>query len=281
MILEQLFFHPKKNKVSSPDNFEYEYSECWIPKAGGGNLHAWEFRPYSQAPEKNITVIHLHGNYGNITYHFSAVAWLTRLGYRVLVFDYSGYGESDGKVSPTQIQIDVASVWNYSVEQWGRSEQFIILGQSLGGFLALKVVPNLPNNDKLLAVVTEGAFSSFQEMVEDRVASNWFFRTFMNWAPRLVEASLRVESEKMEGTQTPILMIHGSDDMIVPIQQGHKLFNSLKSLDKTWWEIPNGGHLDAFSLYDFFFRRKLSDFLDVRSGLRQLNQKVLLVDGKR
>ncbi len=84
------------------------------------------------------TIIFFHGNGGNISYNQERITAFNTLGYNALMFDYRGYGKSDGSiVREDDLYIDGEAAYKYVLSRGTRSENIIFWGQSLGGAVAI------------------------------------------------------------------------------------------------------------------------------------------------
>src|SRR5574341_868653 len=101
-----LFYHPSRNAFLDPASIGFPFQDVGFNSLDGTRLHGWFFAPKDGPERAKATVIHFHGNAENISTHFQAVAWLAREGFNVFVFDYRGYGQSDGKPNPEGIEED-------------------------------------------------------------------------------------------------------------------------------------------------------------------------------
>ena len=93
---DSFFFQPDSFLYTTPDQYNLTYEEVGFRSPQGNRVTGW-FLP-AHEPVRG-TVIHFHGNAANITNHIYAVRWLPPLGYSVLLFDYRGYGVSEGSPS--------------------------------------------------------------------------------------------------------------------------------------------------------------------------------------
>jgi len=107
---DRFFYYPNAHEYGSPQEFRLACESVSFHAADGTRLHGWFF-PAEGEPVG--TVLHLHGNAGNITGHFHHVAWLPGAGWNVLCFDYRGYGRSEGRVTRAGTIADAHGALNH------------------------------------------------------------------------------------------------------------------------------------------------------------------------
>ncbi|WP_259643245.1 alpha/beta hydrolase, partial [Pseudomonas syringae] len=93
-----MLFYPEQGVPFTPDKARLQYQDVNLTAADGTRLHGWWLPAKEGVPVKG-TVLHLHGNGGNLSWHLGGVWWLPEQGYQVLMLDYRGYGESQGEPS--------------------------------------------------------------------------------------------------------------------------------------------------------------------------------------
>ena len=187
----------------------------WFNSADGTRLHGWFFK--SQSGPETATVIFFHGNGGNI----GNISWVgqrfARRGFDVLLFDYRGYGASDGvAANEADLYADgdaaVAFVKNVKGE---RPERIILYGQSLG----TAIVSDVASRGVFGAVVLESGFSSASSVAASALP----------WLPRWLHflGKNRFESaRKLASVKSPILITHGDPDGTIPTGESHTLYAS-------------------------------------------------------
>lgn len=255
-----LFYHPSRNNFFGPASIGFPYRAVDFSSLDGTRLHGWFLTPNGSGPAK-ATVIHFHGNAENISTHFQAVAWLAREGFNIFVFDYRGYGQSDGKPSRQGVQEDaVAAV------RWVRGrpdvdpDRLILFGQSLGAAIAVHVAAETDRRG-LRAVVLDSGFSSYRAIARDKLASSVFTWVFQWPLSFLVSEPDAPRDDIVKIAPVPVLIIHGTADPVVPYYHAETLYAAARN-PKTLWTIPNAGHTSAFGHYGKTYRPRLVAYLD-------------------
>ena len=131
-LQERLVFLPSSTVVKTPQAAGLVYENVFL-RAGEARIHAW----YVPAKNARLRILFCHGNAGNISHRLETLSLLHSLGVNILIFDYAGFGLSDGKASEVQTYHDVEAAWKFLVEDKRTDPRAIVLfGRSLGGAVA-------------------------------------------------------------------------------------------------------------------------------------------------
>ena len=134
------FFYYPDDKIYGPEPWSAESVE--FTAKDGTHLQGW-FIPSSTGPADNAiaTIIHAHGNAGNMSAHWPLVSWLPERNFNVFMFDYRGFGKSKGTPSQAGLLDDTQSAINVVRHRSDVNPQRLVLfGQSIGGANILDVV---------------------------------------------------------------------------------------------------------------------------------------------
>src|SRR5215213_1420547 len=197
----------------------------------GTHLTGWFFA--SRLRPATGTVIFFHGNGGNIT----NIGWMgqrfAKRGFNVLLFDYRGYGASEG-VAADEADLFADGWAAVTYVRKGREippDQIILYGQSLG----TAVVADVASREKFGAVVLESGFSSASSLASSALP----------WLPRWLHflGRNRFESDrKLARVRSPILIAHGDPDGTIPTAEAHLLFAAANE-PKELLIVPGAGHV--------------------------------------
>ena len=222
----RLIFQPTSKHDSSPDQFGLEYESVTIAVTEAESIHAWYF-PCENADSAG-TVLFCHGNAGNISHRLHTARFLVGLGVNVLLFDYRGYGQSDGMASEANVYADAEAAYRWLLDTKGvRADRLFLFGRSLGGAVAIELATRV----KCAGIIVESSFTSSGDMGQ---------RMFPYLPIRLL-VRYRFDSLGKIGRLTcPVLVSHSPDDDIIPYEMGRELFDSAGP-DKTFLEL-NGVH---------------------------------------
>jgi len=224
----KLLYRPARNVVLSPADCGLAHEDAAFRSQDGVRLIGW----YIPAPDAYFTVLFCHGNGGNITHVLSSAELFHRLGLNCLVFDYRGYGNSEGSPSEAGTYLDARAAfdWLTQVKQIP-ADRIVVCGRSLGGSIAAHLAAEVEPR----ALVVESAFTSFPDMAA---------RMFPYMPVRLF-ARFRYDTlADIKKVRCPVMVMHSKADELVPFDFGLKLFDAANE-PRRFVEIT-GSHNDGF-----------------------------------
>lgn len=223
------------DKLPPDYNFQFaeSFEEYFIPVQEGIVLNALLFK--TQQPVKGL-ILYFHGNADNLQRWGNYAADLTQVGYDVLMVDYRGYGKSDGEPSEANLYQDAQVVFDWSRQNF-QYNRLILYGRSLGAAVASKLATT--NEADYLILETP-----FDEI--NTVAHPAFKPVTRFLAKRLTLSN----KDHLHHVKCSVLVIHGTDDWIVPLESAIRLKDYLKTGDE-FIIINGGGHknLNEFAEY--------------------------------
>jgi hypothetical protein len=217
----RLIYFPSRAHDATPAGLGLRSEEVWLRAEDGVRLHAW-FLP---VPDARLTVLLSHGNGGNISHRLDrALLVQSRLGASVFLYDYRGYGSSEGSPDEAGTYRDVRSAYEYLVaEKKVDPARLVLFGESLGSAVALDLALERP----AAALVLESPFTSVPDMARTTA-----------FAPLAPFVRTRYDNlGKIARLRMPLLVLHGDQDEIVPFAQGRRLFEAAP-LPKRFFAIP-------------------------------------------
>lgn len=233
--LDRLFYHPDDFVYRTPDQDGYAYETVDFASADGTRLSGWFIPAKGEALG---TVLHFHGNAQNMSAHYSFVSWLPAQGFNLFLFDYRGYGASEGDPSREGVFQDaVAALRHVKARDDIDQDRLIVFGQSLGGALALAAVA-AEKPAGLRGLATDSAFSSYKRVAADHAG------VLKPLAYVLVGNRYGPQKRVAEIAPIPLLFIHGTADRVVPYSHARQLHETA-SEPKELWTIEGGGHTCA------------------------------------
>jgi uncharacterized protein len=250
-----LFYHPRKEIVRYPSDIGLPYERVTISTPGQPTLAGWLLPTTS---EVRGTVLYLHGNAENISTHFAAVYWLPKEGYQVFLFDYAGYGESEGTVSLSGIHRDVERMIGWvAADHRTMGKPLILFGSSLGGTMALYAAAQSEKRGALQAVVAEAPFSSYRSIAREKLSLIWLTSPF-RWPLGFLVSDHFSPLGVAEKMNKQVLLIHGTTDAVVPLHHSADLCAAIGERC-TLLEVPGAGHGEPLVRPDV--RAQISAFL--------------------
>lgn len=255
-----LFYHPDRYKYVEPKKIGLDYEDVFFKSDDGSKIHGWHFK--TNEKKKKGIILFSHGNAQNISAHFIALAWIVKHGYDLFVFDYQGYGLSEGGPSQKNTVSDMLGALNYThgLVKKDKDLKFITYGQSLGGVVLLRALEDFKHKNDIDLVVLDSTFDSYKDMGFSVATSNWF--TFLISPLAYLLVSDEYMPTKIFKEDLNFLVIHGDKDQIVDKKFGKKIFNKLKSNRKSLWVVEQGRHIDIFNSHQGKYRDMFVDFLE-------------------
>lgn len=265
-----LLFFPEPGLPFTPQKAKLEFRDVTLIAADGTRLHGW-WMPAKPGGQVKGTVLHLHGNGGNLAWHLGGSYWLPEQGYQVLMIDYRGYGLSQGKPSlPAVYQdIEAAMDWLDNAPQV-QGKPLMLLGQSLGGAMAIHYLAAHPEQrQRFSALVFDGVPASYREVGRFALSTSWLtwpLQVPLSWLVPDGDSAIR-SIERLD--TPPKLFFHSIDDDLVPMDSGIRLYQHAPP--PRVLQLTRGGHVQTFA--DPTWRQVMLRFLDDPShfdGLRRL-----------
>lgn len=219
-------YFPMRDMHTTPQQLGLDYEDIYFTTSDNKTLNGW----YIPNKDARFTVIFCHGNAGNISHRIEKIAILHRLGLGIFIFDYRGYGKSQGRPSEQGLYKDASGAYNYLKERNISKDNIILYGESIGASVAI----DLASREKVKAIITEEAFPSIKDMAKIAYPflPHFIFRSRFNSLSKIKE----ITCDK--------LIIHSVDDEIVPFYLGEKLYKEA-SPPKKFLKI-RGSHNTAF-----------------------------------
>lgn len=274
LACNSLFYHPDALKYTLPEQLTEKYEELRIPVGTRGEaLHAWHLHT-GQKGKKGI-IVHFHGNAQNMSAHVQFVWWLLFEGYDLITFDYRGYGQSDGKANRENTVEDAQAILT-AVAKRAQGHPVFIVAQSLGGAVAVAALQQ-QSNHKFNALVLESSFHSYRSLAQRKLGG--FFLTWaLQWPLSFLVTDTHSPSVSSTALNIPTLLIHGSEDPVVPYQEGLELAHFIQSNNKgpTFFRTELGSqHTSCFaSIRDSHCKQAVLTFLAEHSQPQPHNDKV-------
>jgi fermentation-respiration switch protein FrsA (DUF1100 family) len=263
------FYQPNQILYETPDLYNLHYEEVFFKSKDGTKLHGWFIPAVGDAVG---TIIHFHGNFGNVTYYFNQICWFPLNNFNVFTFDYRGYGQSEGTPSRRGIYDDSVSAIEYIISNPTISSNNVyIFGQSLGGVNAIVAIAK-NNFPEIRAIAIEGAFYSYRAEAQDMMGSTFQkeigyipFLSQQIWLISLFSVTNSYSSDEFidQVSPIPILLIHCTEDSLVSYHHSERLYEKAKE-PKHLWIISGCSHLQVFTekKIEYRYRQRLLNFFN-------------------
>jgi fermentation-respiration switch protein FrsA (DUF1100 family) len=180
------------------------------------------------------------------------LSWAVKAGYDLFVFDYRGYGRSEGKATPEGVIQDGISAISYAHEKIFQpikleniQAKFVVVGQSLGGMIAPQAVMQSPLRLNIDLLVLEATFSSYRTLAKNKLQASWATWIFWPLGYAIVHEATASKHVLPQLSSPTVIVIHGTADTIVPMEMGEEVYATLPDGNKFWWVSENRQHLHA------------------------------------
>ncbi len=250
-----VFYHPTTRTYSVPETYRLAYESVFFKTGDGSCLHGWFFPAGGNA---NGTVVHFHGNAGNITGHFEFVRWMPAAGWNVLCFDYRGFGMSQGKCNrPATIDDGHAAIEYAKSRDDVDPNRIVIFGQSIGGAIGIVVAAR---RDDVCGIATDSAFSHYRRLAAWHVRRSPLLFALAWWVPKvLVSDGYDPIDYVGRISPQPIFLFQGTADRIIDWHMAEELYQAAND-PKELWLIPDLDHTEALEVLAETARPRLLRF---------------------
>ncbi|MGD2176000.1 MAG: alpha/beta hydrolase, partial [Candidatus Brocadiaceae bacterium] len=192
-------------------------------------------------------VLWCHGNAGNITHRAENLDLLARRGLAALLFDYRGYGQSQGRPCEDGLYADGEAAWRYLTGERGVAPgRIVCFGRSLGAAVALRVA----TLHRVAGLIVEGAFESAPAMARSMFPLIPVWPLMRNNFDNL---------GRIGDLDVPVLVVHGEEDGVVPVSQGKAVF-AAASEPKKLYVVQGADHNDTYAVGGAAYFEQIESF---------------------
>lgn len=242
----------------APERFGVTPEEHMLESSDEVKLQAWAIRgknPYS-------TLLLFHGNAENMSTHFLNMLWIVEQGFDLLIFDYRGYGFSEGEPTQEGVYRDAlaAMKWAHADHKKRETQKLIFYGQSLGGQVMGRAVVDFSPQEDISLLVFDSTFKSYKDVASRKFLTRWWLYPFYPLARILISDEYALD-KVLNQIKAPSLVMHSPHDQVVDFKGGEELYQKLRA-PKWWWRIQEGQHADAFHLSQGKYRKKFLELID-------------------
>lgn len=251
LVLDKYFvYFPSHELPMTPLNVGLNYEDVYLTTADGIELHGW-FIP----GESEVVLAWFHGNAGNIGDRLDYINLMhTYVGASIFIFDYRGYGLSQGSPSESGLYLDAEAAVDFLIDRVGSEEgtqDVVFFGRSLGSAVALKMASIYDVG----GVIIEAPFTSTVALA----------KIHYPYVPEFLVNLLirnRYASDTVAGSLgSPLMVIHGTNDSVVPIEMGEKIYD-LANVNKSFYAVAGADHNDTYIIGGENYFRNILEFLE-------------------
>ncbi len=241
-FVEQLAFLPERASHYPPSQFS-NTQEIWLSSHNELRIHGF----YLSNTDSDKVVLFFHGNAGNVFSRLNHADRIRNMGLNVLLIDYQGYGKSEGKPSELGVYQDAETAYQYALNELGfMTDNIYVYGRSIGSTAAI----DLATNHNIAKTVLIAPLQSGRAMAKEMG---------FGWLDFLVKGVFD-NYEKSKQIVSPVLIIHGEQDRIVPVEQGQALYEAFVSKNKRLIRASDMGHNDLSNSEDIDFWSEIESF---------------------
>lgn len=243
---EDFVFFPERYLIGQPGDWDLPFDDVNFQTIDGLTLHGW-FVPGG----RRETMLWCHGNAGNISHRLDNMKILhDRIGIGMFIFDYRGYGHSQGQPSEAGTYLDAEAALAYLQSRTDIDQDAIVIfGRSLGGAVAVDLASKYP----CMGLILESTFTSLVDLFEMPIDIKEL---------RSRMSPIKYNSfSKVKRVKAPLLMLHGDRDEVVPFQSGLTLYKAANQ-PKQFCLIEGAGHNDTYIVGGQAYVDALRDFID-------------------
>jgi uncharacterized protein len=223
----RLVYHPPRPSNVIEEATELGAEEVWFSAEDQTRLHGWFF-PHSNA--KNA-IVYFHGNGEDADVNIENVARLRdRLQSSIFIFDYRGYGHSEGSPFEEGVVSDGIAAQHWLAKRLNlMPDEIVLYGRSLGGAVAIATA----EQSGAKGVVVQSTFANMVDVAADR---------YPFLPVRSLMRNCYLSQQRIAKYDGPFLQFHGTRDTVVPIELARPLCEACPSTSKRFVEISDGIH---------------------------------------
>jgi uncharacterized protein len=242
LLQDRLVYFPTREIEGTPRDVGLDYEDVRIETSDGLALHGW----WVPAEEARGALLFMHGNAGNVSHRLHSLRLLHDLRLDVLIFDYRGYGRSEGRPTERGTYLDARAAWDTLVARGVAPERVVLFGRSLGGAIAAALATEVTP----VGLVVESTFTSVPALGA----------RIYRWLPVRTLARIHYDTAaRLERYHGPVLIVHSDADEVVPYAHGRELYERAHEPKRLL--TIGGAHADGYMTSGARYRDGLDDFL--------------------
>jgi hypothetical protein len=233
-----VFFADRILFVPPVPSYQADLKELLVLDSGAGEtIAALHYPAASGMP----TLLYSHGNAEDLGQAIDLYQTWHEMGFGVFAYDYPGYGQSTGTATEASCQRAIFTAWKHLEKSGVKAGSLVIVGRSVGGGPSVW----LASHEKPAGLVLIAPFTSVYAVP---------FRVPIFPRDRFPNLN------RIRSMHTPLLVLHGEHDEVIPNSHGRKLVDASPSSDKTFMPIRGAGHNDLFEVAGDDIIREIAEF---------------------
>ena len=213
-----LLYHPSENNYQN-DKIQFKYDEIFINVDEEIQLKSWIIK---KDFKKLKTLVIFHGNAGHLSNRIYKLNELYKLDINVLLISWRGFSGNKGSPTENNLYSDAKASINWLNEQGVNNSQIILYGESLGSGVAVE----LGKENNFNSIILESPFTSIENSA----------KIYYPYLPVRLLLKDRYDSiSKIKMIKTPILIMHGKKDDVVPFSMGKELFEKANNPKQSYF----------------------------------------------
>ncbi len=202
-----LLYHPSENNYLN-DKINFNYKEIFIETDKNIKLKSWFIE---KDLENSKTILLFHGNAGNLFNRVYKLNELNKLDLNILIISWRGFSGNEGRPTEKNLYHDANEAVKWLNNRGVNNKNIILYGESLGTGVATE----LGKRNTFGGIILESPFTSIAKAA----------KIYYPFLPINLLLKDRYDSiKKIQSITTPILIMHGKKDNIIPQNMGLELF---------------------------------------------------------
>jgi fermentation-respiration switch protein FrsA (DUF1100 family) len=220
-------YHPIKDFVTTGDASGRVFQDVYFSAVDGAKLNGWFYPAGTNSARRDFAILVCHGNSGNISFLEQLRGRLLNTGVSVLLFDYRGYGRSQGRPSEAGTYRDTQAAYQWLRQAGFAATNIIVYGESLGGGMAAE----LALHEIIGGLILESTYTSLPDVGAE----------LYPWLPVRLLSFIKYDTRsKLPRLKVPIMIMHSHVDGLIPFHQAEQNYATANQ-PKVFWEVK-GDH---------------------------------------
>ena len=264
-----VLYAPTHNFYVKPERLNLKYHEVSL-HSQGKTIYGWHFTESVLKKPKGF-LIFFHGNGQNRSSHYLALSFMLEQGYDYFIFDYQGYGESEGKPSPEGTVKDGLEAMRWFLETAHEPRYaevpLFVFAQSLGGAVALKTLEEYqtqgtdPAFARVMGVILDSSFLTYRRTGAKLLSKHWLTYLLQPFSYLVLSDRWAPKAELANLPHTRYLVMHGDQDQTIDFHLGDELFQALPE-PKTFLRIEGGTHISSLFIREGEYREAFLKWME-------------------